>query len=45
MAQGLISNARNMQSLIPNLMLVGLHSETYWVRLAVQRVYGSLFQT
>lgn len=34
-----------MESLIPNLMLVGLHSETYWIRLAVQRVYGSLFQT
>ena len=34
-----------MDNVVPNLMVVGLHHETYWIRLAVQRVYGSIFQT
>lgn len=29
--------------MIPNLLLIGLHHTIYWIRLGVQRVFGSLF--
>ena len=33
----------NSSNMIPNLMLIGLHHTIYWIRLGVQRVFGSLF--
>ncbi len=32
-----------MKNLIPNILLLGLHHHVYWIRLGVQRVFGSLF--
>jgi hypothetical protein len=29
--------------LTANLLLLALHNHTYWIRLGVQRVFGSMF--
>ncbi|TNV87999.1 hypothetical protein FGO68_gene14880 [Halteria grandinella] len=39
----LVKRKGNLQNLLPNLLLVGLHHKTYWIRMGVQRVYGALF--
>lgn len=29
--------------MLPQLLLIGLHHHTYWIRLGVQRVFGAIF--
>ena len=38
-----VSNAKNAQDLIPQLMLIALQHKTYWIRLGVQRIFGAIF--
>lgn len=42
-SRGVFSNQHNSANLVPNLLLIGLHHKVYWIRLAVQRVFGALF--
>ena len=30
-------------TLIPNVLLIGLHHKSYWIKLSVQRIFGSIF--